>query len=197
MQNKLNLDAKKMVLLAILTAIVVTLQLLAVVVPVYPFKLNLSLIPIVIAAAMITPLAACWLGIVFGIVVLLTSPDVVPFMLYSPAATIFVVLLRGALAGLFAGMVYKLFKEKGKTLAVITAAIICAVTNTAIFIIAVYAFFLPVLEQWGIVESTDIALFVFISMVGVNFLIEFGLNLIFSPVIVRLLNIHSKMNTNG
>ena len=197
MQSKFYHDTRKMVLLAILTAVVITLQVLAAWVPVYPFKLNLALIPIVIAASMISPLAACWLGIVFGTVVLLTSPDVIPFMVYNPLATVFVVLLRGAFAGLFAAMIYKLLEDKNKTIAVIAAAVICATTNTAIFILAVYAFFLPVLEQWGIIETADIAFFVFVSMVGVNFLIEFGINLVFSPVIVRLLNIHSKMNIRG
>ena len=182
-----SLDTRKLVLLALLTAIVVILQLLASIIPVYPFRLNLVLIPIVIGAALITPLAGSWLGLVFGFVVLVSSPDVLPFMTFNPLATTVVILLRGALAGLAAGLVYSAIAKYNKIVAVIVAAATCAVTNTGIFILGMYVFFLPVIAEWGVTGAADIASFIFIGMVGFNFLFEFGVNLIFSPAIVRLI----------
>ena len=182
-----SLDTRKLVLLALLTAIVVILQLLASIIPVYPFRLNLVLIPIVIGAALITPLAGSWLGLVFGFVVLVSSPDVLPFMTFNPLATTVVILLRGALAGLAAGLVYSAIAKYNKIVAVIVAAATCAVTNTGIFILGMYVFFLPVIAEWGVTGAADIASFIFIGMVGFNFLFEFGVNLVFSPAIVRLI----------
>jgi len=182
-----SLDTRKLVLLALLTAIVIVLQVLASVIPVYPFRLNLVLIPIVIGAAMIAPLAGCWLGLVFGFVVLVSSPDVIPFMTFNPLATIIVVLFRGACAGLAAGFVYNALATKGKTIAVLAAAAVCAITNTGIFVIGIYAFFLPVLADWGVAGTAGIASFVFIGMIGFNFIFELVVNLVFSPSIVRLI----------
>jgi uncharacterized membrane protein len=182
-------NTRKLVLLALLTAIVIILQVLAAVIPVYPFRLNLVLIPIVVGAALISPYAGCWLGLVFGSVVLWNSPDVIPFMTFNPLATILLVLLRGALAGLAAGMVYKVLEGKGKTVAVLTAAAVCAIVNTGLFVIGVYAFFLPVLAEWGVSGAADIASTIFLGMIGFNFLFELGINLVFSPSIVRLIQL--------
>jgi uncharacterized membrane protein len=182
-----SIDTRKLVMLALLTAIVVVLQVLASVIPIYPFRLNLVLIPIVIGAAMIGPLAGCWLGLVFGAVVLINSPDVIPFMTFNPLATIGLVLLRGAIAGLAAGLIYSALAKKSKTIAVLVAAAISAIANTGIFIVGIYLFFLPVLADWGVSGAADIAYFVFIGMVGFNFLFEMAINLVFSPTIVRLL----------
>jgi len=187
MLKTLRKDTQKLVLLAILTAIVITLQVLAVLVPTYPFNYNLALIPIVIGAAMISPLAACWLGIVFGTVVLLSDPVIIFFWVHNPVMTILVVLIRGALSGFFAGVIYRMLEDKGKIIAVIVAAIVCAITNTGIFVIGAYAFFLPVLEAFGIEGLTNIASYAFSVMITINFLIELGICLVFSPVIIRLI----------
>jgi len=189
MKTVKTLGTRKLVLLALLTAIVIMLQVLSSIIPVYPFRLNLVLIPIVIGAALVAPLAGCWLGLVFGFVVLISSPDVIPFMTFNPLATIGVVLVRGALAGLAAGFTYKALAKKGKTIAVFTAAAVCAITNTGIFIVGTYVFFLPVLAGWGVAGAADIASFIFIGMIGFNFFFELIVNLIFSPTIVWLLQL--------
>jgi len=181
-------DTRKMVLLALLTAIVVVLQVLASAIPVYPFRLTLVLVPIVIGAALITPLAGGWLGFVFGFVVLVSSGDVLPFMLFNPAATIFVLLLKGVLAGMAAGYVYKLFANKNRTMAVISAAVIAPIVNTGIFVLGAYVFFLPVVMEFGgFFGYSEATAIIFLGMVGINFPLEFGTNLILSPVIVRLI----------
>lgn len=187
MNTKQFFETKKIVLLALLTAVVILLQILASVIPVYPFRLNLVLIPIVVGAAMISPLAGCWLGLVFSIVVLWTSPDVIPFMTFNPAASIIVILLRGVMAGLCSGWVYLALAGKDKTVAVIAAAAICSIVNTGIFVIGIYLFFIPLLAEWGVTGAANIASFVFLVMIGFNFLFEFSINLIFSPAIVRLI----------
>jgi len=194
MKENTRFNTRKLVLLALLTAIVIILQVLAAVLPVYPFRLNLVLVPIVIGAALISPLAGAWLGLVFGGVVLVSSPDVIPFMTYSPLATVAVILARGLLAGSVTGFIYKKLEEKGMTIAAIAAAAVCPIVNTGIFIAGMYIFFIPLLNEWGVAGASDIASFIFLGMVGFNFIFEFALNIILSPSIVRLIQYNrSKM----
>jgi len=186
---KNSFDTKKIVLLAILTAIVIALQIAAIVTrPLFPmFSITLVLVPIVIGAALIGVWAGAWLGLVFGFAVLI-SGDAAPFMVIDPFGTITVVLLKGMLAGLAAGFVYKVLSKKDKTIAAIIAAIVCPLVNTGIFILGSYIFFLPTLTQWGAAAGyASVTAFIFLAMVGLNFLVELAINFVLSPTIVRLI----------
>ena len=189
MKTANSFNTRKIVLLALLTAIVVVLQILAILTrPLFPaFSISLVLMPIVVGAALTGVYAGGWLGLAFGFAVLL-SGDAAPFMAVSPLGTLLVVLAKGALAGLAAGAAYRLIEKKSRTIAAIIAAFVCPVVNTGVFIIGSYVFFLPTLKDWGAAIGFDNATaYIFLVLVGVNFLIEFGLNLILSPVIVRLI----------
>ena len=180
-------DTRKLVLLALLTAMVVVLQLLGSFIRFGQFSISLVLMPIVVGAALIGVYAGGWLGLAFGIVVLL-SGDATVFLMINVPATIFVVLLKGTLAGLAAGAVYKALENKNKTVAAISAAAVCPLVNTAVFIAGVYAFFLPTITEWGAAAgAVNATAFIFLGLVGANFLFELILNLILSPVIVRLI----------
>ncbi|MDR0490188.1 MAG: ECF transporter S component [Oscillospiraceae bacterium] len=178
-------DTRKLVLLALLTAIVVVLQSLAAVLPIYPFTLTLTLVPMVIGAALVNVSAGGWLGLVFGLVVLLTG-NANAFLAVSAPATILVVLLKGTLAGLASGAVYKLLAKKNRTVAVIISAVICPIVNTGVFVAGCYAFFLPTLKEWGGSEYSNVTAFIFLGIIGFNFISEMIINLVLSPVIVRL-----------
>ena len=189
MNTKKRFDTRKLVLLALLTAIVVVLQVLAIVTrPLLPlFSISLVLLPITVGGALVGVYAGGWLGLAFGFAVLI-SGDAAPFMAIDPLGTVLVVLLKGLLAGLAAGALYKLFAAKSKTAAAIIAAAVCPVVNTGIFVLGSYAFFLPTITSWG--EAAGFAsgtAYIFLGMVGINFLIELALNLILIPVIVRLI----------
>ena len=133
--------------LAIITAIVVVLQLVGSQIHFGPFSISLVLIPIVVGAALYGPLAGAWLGFVFSVIVLIM--DSALFMGINAFGTVVTVLLKGTLAGLCAGFVYNAFKkwafvfknlESGKeswqiNLGVILAAIVCPVVNTGLFLV--------------------------------------------------------------
>ena len=73
---------------------------------------------------------------------------------------------------------------KNVWLGVILAAIICPIVNTGIFAIGCRLFFWKGLAELGGGNAT---LFLFTVMIGFNFIAEFFVNLICSPVIVRVL----------
>ncbi len=177
---------------AIFTALVVVLQLLGSFIKFGPFSVSLTLIPIVVGAALYGPAAGAWLGFVFGVVVLL-SGDAASFLAVSVAGTIFTVLVKGALAGFLAGVVYSLLKKTNIWAAALCSALICPVVNTGVFLLGCKLFFMDTIAAWGAAlgfESTT--KYMIFGLVGGNFLFEVLFNVILSPVIVRLLRIADK-----
>jgi len=186
METKKQFSTRKLVLIALFTAIVVVLQYLGAFIRFGPFSISLVLMPIVVGAALTGVFSGGWLGIVFGLIVLI-SGDAAAFMAISPLAAIVIVMLKGALAGLAAGAAYKLLEKKSKMLAVIIAAAVCPIVNTGIFALGTYIFFMPTITEWGTAAGfASGAAFLFIGMIGMNFVIELAINIILSPVIVRL-----------
>ncbi|MCL2463333.1 MAG: ECF transporter S component [Defluviitaleaceae bacterium] len=179
-------ETRQLVLLALLTAIVIVLQFLGSFIRFGTFSVSLVLLPVVVGAALIGPFAGCWLGLAFGFVVLWTG-DAGPFLAINPFGAVLVVLLKGALAGLAAGAVYRLLAGKNRTAAVVVAAIVAPLVNTGVFVAGSYIFFLPAITGWasgkGIASATA---YIFLLLIGGNFFFEMGINLVLSPVIVRL-----------
>lgn len=180
---------KKVVGIGLFTAIVVVLQVLAVVIrPTGLFNISLVLVPIVVGAAMYGYKAGAWLGFVFGVVVLIT--DASTFFAVSVPGTVITVLLKGALAGLAAGLVYLLLEKVNLILAVAVAAIVCPVVNTGIFLLGCRVFFFDTINAWAAASGYESAgRYMIIALVGVNFLIEMAINIVLSPTIVKLISI--------
>lgn len=180
-------QTEKLVLGAIFTALVIVLQLLGSFIRFGPFSISLVLIPIVIGAAMCGYKIGGWLGFVFGVVVLL-SGDATAFMTIDVFGTIATVLLKGTLCGLTAGIVYNLVKKYNRYIAVMAAAIVCPVVNTGIFLLGCKIFFMSAITQWGAAEGfTSTAKYMFLGLAGGNFIFELIVNIVLSPVIVRII----------
>lgn len=192
MKDKRRVSTYNLVLLSLLTAIVVVLQLMGSFIKFGPFSVSLVCLPISIGAAVLGTYAGGFLGLVFGIVVLL-SGDAAPFLAVSVASTIGLVLVKGILSGLISGLVYKASAKLNKTLSAILSAITCPIINTGVFVIGVFLLFLPTVTEWGVATgAANVASYIFIGMIGVNFLFELGLNIILSPVIVRVIQYGQK-----
>lgn len=187
-----KLQTRKLVLGAILTALVIVLQLLGSFIRFGQFSISLVLIPIVIGAATCGIAVGGWLGFVFGVAVIL-SGDAAAFWSIDVFGTILTVLLKGIGCGLAAGAVYKLIARFNKYLAVAVAAIACPVVNTGIFLLGCRLFFMDSVAAWGIAEGyTNMVVYMFLVLVGANFLFELGTNIVLSPVIVRILDFEKK-----
>ena len=177
---------------AILTALVIVLQMLGQFIRFGPFSISLVLIPIVIGAAMCGPKISTWLGFVFGVAVLMT--DAAAFLAISVPGTVITVLLKGMAAGLAAGLICKAIEKKNRTLAVILAALVCPVVNTGVFLLGCVVFFLDTLKEWGAGAGFDnVFAYLIFGMVGINFIAEMAINIFLSPVVVRLLNVGKRM----
>ena len=197
MANSSTEKTRRMVGLSILTALVIVLQLVASFVLVGTFPLTLTLVPVVIGAALYGPKAGAWLGGVFGVVVLIMciiGVDKGGVILWNvnPILTAVLCILKGALAGLCAGAIYKAIARKNSFGGVIGAAIVSPVVNTGTFIIGLTVFFNPTLVEWAGAAGKDVINYILIVLVGVNFVIELVLNLVLSSVIERLIRYRMK-----
>ena len=186
----MNSKTKNMVGIALFTAIVVVLQLLAVGLRALGlFSISLVLVPIVVGAAVYGWKGGAWLGFAFGVSVLL-SGDAAAFLAVDVVGTIITVLLKGTLCGLAAGLVYKLLEKRSKIAAVFTAAVVCPLVNTGVFLGGCYVFFLDTIVEWGAAAGfPDVGTYMIFGLTGINFLIELGVNLVLAPVATRLIRI--------
>ena len=181
-------QTKTLVGIGILTAIVIVLQAMALGIRFGTFSITLVLVPIVVGAALYGWKAGAWLGFVFGVVVLFT--DSTAFLTISVPGTVITVLLKGTLAGLTAGVVYKLLVNKNHWLAVIASAIVCPIVNTGIFLLGCSVFFLDTIRTWGEGAGFEsVGTYMIVGFVGINFLIEMGVNIVLSSAIVRILDV--------
>ncbi|MEE1054528.1 MAG: ECF transporter S component [Acutalibacteraceae bacterium] len=192
MSNERKKQTQVLVLGAILTALVVILQFMGSFIRFGPFAISLVLIPIVIGAATCGVKIGTWLGFIFGVVVLI-SGDASAFLAVNVFGTIVTVLLKGAACGLAAGLIYKLLEKYNRYVAVIAAAVVCPIVNTGVFLLGCVIFFMDTVAEWGAALGFGGTLeYMFLGLVGGNFLFELASNIILSPVIVRVLNIKNK-----
>ncbi|MBE6591075.1 MAG: ECF transporter S component [Ruminococcaceae bacterium] len=177
---------------AILTAMVIVLQFMGTFIHLGVFSISLVLIPIVIGATVCGVGVGAWLGLVFGAVVLF-SGDATPFMAINAIGTIITVLLKGFLCGLASAFTYKALSKKNDTLGVIASAIVCPIVNTGVFTLGCFVFFFDGLSQWALAEGFGSTVaYIFLFIIGANFIFELLFNAVLSPIIVKLIGIAKK-----
>lgn len=183
---------QKLTLLALLTAIVVVLQLLGSFIRFGGFSISLVLVPIVLGAAILGVGAGAWLGLVFGVTVLV-SGDAAAFFSINALGTVVTVLGKGVLAGLAAGAVYKLLEGKSQMAATIAAAVVCPVVNTGIFFLGCVTFFIKAISEIAAGQGQNVFAFIIFVYIGGNFLFELLFNVVLAPVILRLVAVGKKI----
>lgn len=189
MTNKKQQQTQKLVLGAIMTALVIILQLIGSFTTFFgPFSTAVALIPIVLGAAMCGTAIGAWLGFVFGMVVILSGGAAL-FFAFDVPGTIITVLLKGTLCGLAAGFVYKFLAKYNKYLAVFAAAIVCPLVNTGVFLLGCYTFFMDSATEIAATLSLTVSgMAVFWALAMGNFALEIISNAVLSPVVVRILD---------
>ena len=188
MKNKKHTSVVRLTSLALLAALVVVLQTVATGIKIGPVPISLTLVPIVVGAILFGPGAGALLGGVFGVVCLIagiTGTDQFTNMLWaaSPFWLTVVCVGKAVLCGWVAGLVYKAL-SKNQTLGCIVAAICAPIVNTGVFAIGMFTAFRPILQSFA--GGTDLVYYFFIGMIGVNFLVELGVNAVLSAAIARI-----------
>ena len=192
-RTKQFMSTKTMVLGAVMTAFVVILQLLSTYTTFFgPFSTAIALVPIIIGAALCGATVGTWLGLVFGIVVLVTGGAAL-FWVFSIPGSIVTVLLKGAACGLAAGLVYRLLHRLNRYVAVVAASLVCPVVNTGVFLLGSAIFFLPSANEIAAMLGLGVSgMAVFWALAMGNFPFEVATCLLLSPLIVRQIDLSKK-----
>lgn len=185
-------NTQKLVLLALFTAVVAVLSYFGGFIKIGGLaSISLTLIPVVLGAALLGPKAGAWLGAVSGAVFFLTA-DAVFWLGLSVHGTIITVMVKGIVAGLLAGLTYKLLKGVNPYLAVIVSAIVCPTVNTAIFLLGCLIFFVDTVTAGAVAEEMSVGGYLIVFFVGLNFVFELLLNILVSPALFRIIKLGKK-----
>ncbi len=180
--------------LAILTALVIVLQTVASGIRIGPIPISLTLVPIVVGAVLLGPAAGAGLGAVFGLITIIagiSGADEFTNILWaaSPFGLIVVAMGKAVLCGLAAGLIAKALAKR-ETLGCILAALSAPIVNTGVFAIGMLTIFRPTLQDFA--NGSNAVYYLFIVMVGVNFLVEFSVNAVLSAAIARIVQVGKK-----
>ncbi len=187
----------ELVQLSLLVALVVVLQLLsALIPPIGTVSITLTLIPVVIGAILFGKKGGAVLGFSFGLIVMInciTGLDVGGNILWNanPFLTGLLCLVKGTLAGFIPAVVYSaITKNKVQSGSTVLAAMLAPIINTSVFVIGMLLFFRDTLTAWA--GGEDLIIYILVGLAGVNFLIEFAINMLLTPAIIRILNVVKK-----
>lgn len=185
--------------LALLTAIIAVLQVVASFIKFGPFTITLALAPILIGAALYGPKAGAYLGGVFGLVVLIAcilgwDPGGSTLWNANPFLTACICLVKGIAAGAAAGAVYRAVvggsRAHGRMMTgSIVAGVVSPLVNTGLFVLALTLLFHDILVTWA--AGSELIYYIVFVLTGINFVLELVLNLVLSTVIVRVVGARS------
>lgn len=184
----------RMVELAVLLGIVIVLQCFLGSIVIGTTSFSVVLVPIVIGAILLGPGAGAFLGLAFGVIVLaygISGQDGFTNMLFNahPIGTSVICLGKGAAAGFGAGMIYKLLAKKNAFLASVIAAGTAPILNTGLFILGGLTLVRNTLESnLSAFGADSVLVFLVVICAGINFIVEFGVNMVLSPAIYRIIS---------
>ena len=197
--NTRNQKIFRLVEMAMLIALIFVMQDLGTLAST-PFRavgieFSFVLIPIVVGAFVLGTVQGAILGFVFvamTVVLTLTAPGSMTYILFTerPVMYVIVAMVKAIAAGLCSGLIYrgldKLMKGKAIYLRTVLASATAPIINTGIFLLGMVCFFSNVIaEKWA--GGANIFLFL-VGLIGLNFIIEFGINVVLSPAIVRIVD---------
>ena len=193
----MKFTAKNITYLAMLTSILILLQSLAS----FGFltfgqiSINLTLVPIMIGVILLGFWPGVFLGFVSSLLITIYSISqgsgfVYALFQYKPIITIILIFVKGCVAPLVASIIYKVLAKKSELVGTWTSFIVCPIVNTVIFCVGMFVFFVPFLKgEFG----ANVVYTVFITLVGINFLLELAINIVCAPAVYRVNKIVNKI----
>ncbi len=193
----------KLVQLALLVALIFAMQYIGTVATSalkgMGVELSFVLIPIVVGAFLLGPIEGAFLGLVFGIMtVVLTvmAPSSSMYIIFDANPVLFslVAISKAVLAGLGSGLIYKgldnAFKGQFVYLKTLIASASAPIINTGIYLLGMVCFFSDTISEKF---SGGQNVFVFlVLLIWLNFLIEFAINVLLTPAIIRIVEVVKK-----
>jgi uncharacterized membrane protein len=186
----------KLVQLAILIALIIVMQSIGASIKIGPTSISLVLIPIALGGMLIGKGGGALLGLIFGVMTLsagITGQDFFTQVLFQdhPFLTALICLGKGTAAGFGAGLVYELVSKKNSVVAGFLAAATAPILNTGLFILGALAVS-DTLSTHFVDEGSTVIYFLVIGCAGINFILEFIVNLLVSPALNMVVGVVTK-----
>ena len=144
-----------------------------------------------VAGTIITVLAK---GMACGFAAGLAYRGVYRYMQYRSQKKIEFFTKKGIICSNCKDGMYGYISRNSAYVATLVAAIVCPVVNTGMFLLGCLTFFMDTISLWAKEANLggNVGYYMIFVLVGVNFLLELGTNIVLNPVIVRILNIFKK-----
>ncbi|MBO4428438.1 MAG: ECF transporter S component [Clostridia bacterium] len=190
----------RLVTLAILTALIIILQIVSNFIRFGPVQITLALTPVIIGAALYGMWAGAFLGTALGVVILiwglcgLDGGFVLALMSVNPVMGVALAVFKTTFAGLAAGAIYAALSKKNDLAASFIAGALCPIVNTGIFISVMFTVFFDVLSNYYSLygEGKTIFAFTISTFVGINFIVELVVNMVLATAVTRIIRIAKK-----
>lgn len=170
---------------AMLLALAAALQLLSNYVQFGTFSITLALIPIVLAGILYGIVPGTLVGLAVGALTIAAPATYGGYFFQTrPAATIMICLVKMTMAGFLPALVFRFLRKRSFNAGVIVASLLAPLTNTGLFAAGAAIFFYPVMEASINAQFATPAAVLFLSWIGLNFVLEFVINAALSPALV-------------
>lgn len=184
----------KIIATAIFCALIVVLTMTAGMIQIGSLKLTFVLVPVALTGILFGVIPGTIAGFAFGLTVFMqcvTGLEAFGYALFviNPFYTFIATVGRGIFAGLLTALVYKGMSKLVKNMYVkaIVTAIAAPVLNTGIFLIAYSTLFTGHLKELASESGEGIFTFVFVILVGINFIVELATSVILTPPAAKAL----------
>lgn len=167
-------------------------------------EITLLVVPVTVGAVVLGPTAGAILGGTFGITSFIQCFGLSPFgaalLSINPVATFIMCIIPRVLMGWLSGLCFQSLKkiDKSKSISYIVANLAGPILNTVFFMIALVLFFYNTEYIQGLVETLNAKnAFVFvIAFVGLNGLIEAGINFVIGSAVSKTLDVVIERRTS-
>ena len=184
----------KMVLIAILAAIIIMLQCFMTF-KIGPINLAVTLVPVVLGGALLGVWEGTLLGFIFGLSTFLCGVFALdPFTNYLISLNAFttgtICILKGTLAGFVPAIIIHLLEKRHQEVGIVLGSAAAPIVNTGIFCITFPIFFMDYLKT--LADGKNVFVFIITGLVGFNFIFEFLVNVILSTAIAFVVKVIKK-----
>ena len=191
MQRTTNKQTEKLVTVSIIIALTVVLQAFSsIAARIGLFSFALGLFPATIGSVMYGKKESLLFGGALGVTILATDATAWTLFGVNLFATVLLVILKSVASTFVCALIFGIFAKNNRTLGAILGAVCAPVVNTGIFIGGVCIFFRDFFAP--AVEEAVPFLLGLVLLLLVNFIIELVINVVLSPVVLRVIDMRKK-----
>jgi len=191
-------SARNVATLGVLIALTVVLQLFASAVKVGTITLNFSLIPIALAAMVLGPIGGGIVGFASGAVTFITcavmgmEPTTAYLFQNAPVILTIVCFGKTTVAGIGAGVIFRLIARKNITVGTIVSSIALPIINTGLYLLGM-VIMTPQVAAYLSIESGAGVVFVAVFVaIWFNFVLEVAVSAICAPALATVIRVVEK-----